>query len=341
MSLAPKSRFFSSIPAVSASFDESQLSEYLAFGYTSGENTLFSGIRKLMPGHVLRLDLSKGPAALSIERYWDVPRPTEFEQKSDEWWIGECRRRLEETVRMRLMSDVPLGMFLSGGVDSSAIAALIKRMVSGPVKTFAVGYREDQFSELGYASHVATHLGTEHHEVKVGMEDFFNALGRLIVHEDEPITWPSSVSLYFVSRLAAEHVKVVLTGEGSDELFGGYERYRHNMFNQRWGAVYGVLPGAVRGGSAQRYRAIVPAFGFHSPQNRPHFCGTRSHPRIALPRQFLLRLPGCGTTIAAAQQRRRRLLTRISSSIGIAPRPSRFCPACSMPIRKPIWWSCS
>ncbi len=235
-------------PAVSVFFDDSQLSEYLAFGYTSGENTLFKGIRKLMPGHVLRLDPSKGHAGLSIRRYWDVPQPAPIEQKDDEWWIAECRRRLEETVRMRLMSDVPLGMFLSGGVDSSAIAALIKRMVSGPVKTFAVGYREDRFSELGYASHVARHLGTEHHEVVIGMEDFFNALPRLIVHEDEPITWPSSVSLYFVSRLAAEHVKVVLTGEGSDELFGGYERYRHNMFNQKWGSLYGMLPAAVRRG---------------------------------------------------------------------------------------------
>jgi asparagine synthase (glutamine-hydrolysing) len=235
-------------PAVSVSFDSAQLPEYLAFGYTSGENTLFAGIRKLMPGHVLTLHLHNGRPELSIRRYWDVPQPTHIEQRDDQSWIDECRRRLEETVRMRLMSDVPLGMFLSGGVDSSAIAALIKRMASGPVQTFAVGYRENRFSELGFASQVATHLGTDHHEVVIGMEDFFNALPRLIVHEDEPITWPSSISLYFVSRLAAERVKVVLTGEGSDELFGGYERYRHNMFNQRWMAVYGLLPGGIRRG---------------------------------------------------------------------------------------------
>ena len=139
--------------------------------------------------------------------------------RSDESWIEECRSRIEEGVRSRLMSDVPLGMFLSGGVDSSMIAALMKRMVSGPVKTFAVGYREAEYSELGYARQVADAIGTEHHEVTVGMEEFFDALPRLIWHEDEPITWPSSVSLYFVSKLAAEQVKVVLTGEGSDELF--------------------------------------------------------------------------------------------------------------------------
>src|SRR5205085_2036871 len=115
-----------------------------------------------------------------------------------------------------------------------------------PVKTFAVGYQEDEFSELSYARHVAQAIGTEHHEVVVSMEDFFNALPRLIWHEDEPITWPSSVSLYFVSKLAREHVTVVLTGEGSDEMFGGYARYRHYAMNERYLRLYGVLPSAVR-----------------------------------------------------------------------------------------------
>ena len=148
---------------------------------------------------------------------------------------------------MRLMSDVPLGMFLSGGVDSSAIAALMKRMRTEPVKTFAVGYREAAYSELGYARQVAETIGTDHHEVTIGMEDFFNALPRLVWHEDEPIAWPSSVSLYFVSRLAAEHVKVVLTGEGSDELFAGYQRYQRYLFNRRWADRYQVVPGVLRG----------------------------------------------------------------------------------------------
>jgi asparagine synthase (glutamine-hydrolysing) len=137
-------------------------------------------------------------------------------------------------------------MFLSGGVDSSAIAALMKRMVSSPVKTFAVGYQEAPFSELAFARHVADRIGTEHREVVVGMTDFFNALPELIWHEDEPITWPSSVSLYFVSRLASREVKVVLTGEGSDELFAGYSRYHFFLLNQRWMGAYRLLPEAAR-----------------------------------------------------------------------------------------------
>ncbi|MGH9720897.1 MAG: asparagine synthase (glutamine-hydrolyzing) [Bryobacteraceae bacterium] len=236
-------------PAISASLEESLIPEYLAFGYTSGEQTLFRGIRKLMPGHHLTLTgIGTTSARLLIRRYWDVPEPPERpETRDDADWIAECRRRLEETVRMRLMSDVPLGMFLSGGVDSSAIAALMKRMVAGPVKTFAVGYREAPYSELSFARRVSEAVGTDHHEVTVGMEDFFNALPRLIWHEDEPVTWPSSVSLAFVSQLAARQVKVVLTGEGSDELFAGYARYRFYEINKRWARPYRVLPQGLRG----------------------------------------------------------------------------------------------
>ncbi len=232
-------------PEISAQFNEKLLPEYLAFGYTSGEETLFTGIRKLMPGHTLTVNCGSDPK-LEIKQYWDAPCPTAFEERSDDAWIAECRNRLEEVVRMRLMSDVPLGMFLSGGVDSSAIAALIKRMADGPVKTFSVGYNESRFSELSEARQVAEQIGTDHHEVLVSMEDFFNALPRLVWHEDEPITWPSSVSLYFVSRLASERVKVVLTGEGSDELFGGYGRYRFYQLNQQWMRAYRGVPGGVR-----------------------------------------------------------------------------------------------
>jgi asparagine synthase (glutamine-hydrolysing) len=229
-------------PAISPGFEESLLSEYLNFGYCSGEQTLFTGIRKLMPGHWLLLT----PTQFEIRQYWEVPCPAARENRSDQSWIAECRTRLEEAVRTRLMSDVPLGMFLSGGVDSSAIAALMKPMSTGPVKTFAVGYREQAFSELAYARQVAERLGTEHHEVVIGKDEFFNTLPQLIWHEDEPITWPSSVSLYFVSRLASEQVKVVLTGEGSDELFGGYGRYHFYLLNQRLLNAYRHVPRALR-----------------------------------------------------------------------------------------------
>jgi asparagine synthase (glutamine-hydrolysing) len=239
-------------PAISASLNRELVSEYLAFGYISGEETLFAGIRKLMPGHTLTVDFRDSRPAVSIRRYWDVPGPVSNTAVSnrtsgtDEDWIGELRRRLEENIEMRLMSDVPLGMFLSGGVDSSAIAALMTRMAGGQVKTFSVGYAEAAYSELAYARSVATSIGTDHHEVLVSMEDFFNALPQLVWHEDEPIAWPSSVSLYFVSRLAARHVKVVLTGEGSDELFGGYARYGFYSRNHGRAEAYKLVPTPIR-----------------------------------------------------------------------------------------------
>jgi asparagine synthase (glutamine-hydrolysing) len=232
-------------PAISPRFESSLLAEYLSFGYLSGERTLFSGIRKLMPGHTLTLNLDRFEPV--TRQYWRIPTEQRPSDKSAADWIRECRELLEESVRLRLMADVPLGMFLSGGVDSSAIAAIMQRMVSEPVKTFAVGYREAEFSELGYASQVAKRIGTDHHEVVIGMDDFFNSLPTLIWHEDEPISWPSSVSLYHVSVLASKRVKVVLTGEGSDELFAGYGRYRYQLMSERHMSLYRHVPGAVRG----------------------------------------------------------------------------------------------
>ncbi len=234
-------------PAISAELDEEIFPEILAFGYSSSDRTLFRGIRKLMPGHHLALDLAAAAPEPRIECYWDVPAPEASDGMEDREWVAETRRRLEESVERHRMSDVPLGVFLSGGVDSSAIAALLQRAhPEGRVKTFAVGYREARFSELKYAAEVAREIGTEHRETVVGACEFFEALPRLIWHEDEPIAWPSSVALYFVSKLASEHVKVALTGEGADELFAGYERYRWNLINQRAARFYRLAPGAIR-----------------------------------------------------------------------------------------------
>ena len=139
-------------PAISAALEEDLIPELLGFGYVSEERTLFRDIRKLMPGHHLTLDLRGQAEAPRSNSIGMCPRRLRRARcRRDDEWITELRRRLEETVEMRLMSDVPLGMFLSGGVDSSAIAALIRRMTSGPVKTFAVGYREEPYSELSYA----------------------------------------------------------------------------------------------------------------------------------------------------------------------------------------------
>src|SRR5436189_190477 len=161
--------------------------------------------------------------------------------------IAEFRQPFTEAVRMRLMSDVPLGVFLSGGIDSASITAVMSRLVADPIKTFSVAFAEREANELAYARTVARAYRTDHHEVVVSPAEFFEALPTLVWHEDEPLAHPPSVALYFVSRLAADHVKVVLTGEGSDELLAGYGRYARTLFNVRWGTHYHrVLPASLR-----------------------------------------------------------------------------------------------
>src|SRR5579859_6870832 len=231
-------------PGVSADFNLATLAEYLAFGYITGRETMFAGIRKLMPGHTLELGEKGEPR---IERYWDLSVEVDTEPQPADYYIKTYRDLLEGAVSSHLMSDVPLGVFLSGGLDSSAVAALTTKIRGDRIQTFAVGYGEEQFSELKYAREVAEHIRSEHHEVRLSRKEFFENLPELIWHEDEPIVWPSSVSLYFVARLARERVTVVLTGEGSDETLAGYTRYAWTLLNSRMDRVYrSVTPAVVR-----------------------------------------------------------------------------------------------
>ena len=147
---------------------------------------------------------------------------------------------------MRLMADVPLGMFLSGGLDSSAIAALMAGMIDRPLQTFSVAFKQRAFSELDYARQVSSAIKADAHEIVIDDRDFFGSLPRLIWHEDEPIAHPSSVPLYFVSQLARRHVKVVLTGEGADELLAGYGKYPRALANWHAAAPYSRLPRRIR-----------------------------------------------------------------------------------------------
>jgi asparagine synthase (glutamine-hydrolysing) len=235
-------------PGVPAEFNRDALSEYLAFGYLSGEETFYSGIRKLIPGHTLEMD-ERGNC--QIKQYWDLSL-NQQETRSEKYYVKTYRELLEQAVESHLMSDVPLGVFLSGGVDSSAVAALMTKIRREPVETFSVGYSESQYSELPYARTVAKHIHSVHREVLVSRREFFDALPRLIWHEDEPITWPSSVALYFVSRLASRHVKVVLTGEGSDETLAGYTRYAFTLKNAALDRIYrSIVPRAARRGIRQ------------------------------------------------------------------------------------------
>jgi len=224
--------------------NETILPEFLATRYIAGEDTFFKGIKTLGPGKTLSWSQDDG---LSERRYWQLPSAADAGIGTLRERAEDVATRLEEAVRTHLMSDVPLGLFLSGGIDSTGIATLMAPMVEGPIRTFAVGFQEPEASELGYARLAARAVGAEHHEVVVTPEDFVRELPRLIWHEDKPIPFSSSVPLYFVSRLARDHVKVVLTGEGADELFLGYNWYRVTAWNQRLGrGYYAVTPAALR-----------------------------------------------------------------------------------------------
>ena len=232
-------------PEVCAEMRRTAIPEYLAFGYMTGPETLFQGIHKLMPGHTMVVG-ENGIA--DIEEYWDLAEPVKTEDQPESFYADTYRSMLEGAVSSHLMSGVPLGVFLSGGIDSSTVAAMMAQRHEH-LATFSVGYAEEGQSELGYARTVAEHLGSEHHEVRVSEREFFSALPKLIWHEDEPIAWPSSVSLYFLARLAREHVTVVLSGEGSDETLGGYGRYPWTLLNARLDRLYRhIAPASMRRG---------------------------------------------------------------------------------------------
>jgi len=215
------------------------LPDYLANHSTSGAETLFRGVRRLLPGHWLLWR----DGQVEIQKYWDMSFAAagNDSRRSEQDYIDEWSDLFRTSVRLRLMADVPLGMFLSGGIDSSAIAAVMSQMVSEPIKTFSVAFDAREANELEYARLVSRTYKTDHHEVLLSPDDFFKALPKLVWHEDEPIAHPASVPLYFVSRLASQHVKVVLTGEGSDELLAGYQRYYKTLYNLQAGAVYQKL----------------------------------------------------------------------------------------------------
>jgi len=254
------------------------LPDFLANHAPSGEETLFAGIRRLPPGHTLTWQDGR----ISIRQYWDVHfadarAAPAAGSEAERALIEEYRERFTEAVRLRLMSDVPLGMFLSGGIDSAAITATMATLVKEPIRTFSVAFAEREANELEYARMVARAYHTEHREVVVSPAQFFAELPRLVWHEDEPIAHPSSVALFFVSQLASRHVKVVLTGEGSDETLAGYNRYRVTEYNARLGALY------------QRY---LPGFARHGLHRMLAGLPLTSRLRQRAARTFLMRQPG-------------------------------------------------
>jgi asparagine synthase (glutamine-hydrolysing) len=208
-------------PDVPRRLDEQALVEYVAWGYVPDPRSIYSGISKLPPAHTLVFENGKP----TVERYWDVSfTPPQRENVGEKECVDRVLEILDEAVRIRLMSEVPLGAFLSGGTDSSVVVALMARHTPGAVKTFSIGFQEKEYNELEYARRVAQHFHTEHHE-EIVRPDAEHDVPALVRQFDEPFADSSMIPTYYVCRSARRHVTVALSGDGGDELFAGYRRY--------------------------------------------------------------------------------------------------------------------
>ena len=222
-------------PDVERNINPQALDAYFSLGYVPDPLSIFDNVEKLPPGHHLTFTNGR----LTVERYWDFSYDLNGNggngHKAADY-LDELRALLDEAVRLRLVSDVPLGAFLSGGIDSSTVVALMARHMDQPVKTFSIGFNEDSYDELKYARLTAKKFGTDHHEFLV-TPDICEVVDSLAWHFDEPFADSSAIPTYVVSKLAREHVKVVLTGDGGDELFAGYSRYVTERHRSKFDSV--------------------------------------------------------------------------------------------------------
>ena len=226
------------VPAIKRTVNLEAVTEYLAYRYVPGPKTLFAGIRKLMPGTTATWERGR----LTESRYWTAPdRAVQPAGPVPGDEVPDFLERLSEAVKLQMVSDVPFGAFLSGGIDSSTIVALMSRHNS-KVKTFSVGFGEGGYSELAYAAEVANHFGTQHHEVLVSHRDIMERLPALVAYRDAPVSEPSDIPINMLAGEAAKSVKMVLTGEGSDEILGGYPKH----VAERFLPGYQLVPGCVR-----------------------------------------------------------------------------------------------
>lgn len=208
-------------PEVSKKIDPDALSAYFTMGYIPREMSIFKSIKKLLPGHYLIFKDTN----FDIHRYWLLPEvDRRYDFSDEESLIEELYALLEESVRLRLISDVPLGLFLSGGIDSSIVASLAAKNSTKPIKTFSIGFDTEKYDELFYARTIAEHIGAEHHEFIVSLDDA-DILNKLMYFYDEPFADSSAIPTYYVSDITRARVKVALSGDGGDELFGGYNWY--------------------------------------------------------------------------------------------------------------------
>jgi asparagine synthase (glutamine-hydrolysing) len=238
-------------PEFRAEINIEALDAYLTFGYVPDPLTIFRDVHKLPPGHHLLFKDGR----VRVEQYWDFPyeHPQQNPARSEDECLEELRELLDEAVRLRMEADVPLGAFLSGGVDSSTVVGLMARHATQPVKTFSIGFHEDSYNELKYARIAAERFGTDHHELVV-TPDICEIVDDLVWHFDEPFADSSAIPTYMVSTLAREHVTVALSGDGGDELFAGYTRYA--LDRKRRG--FANLPRVVRQGVMQPLGRNLP-----------------------------------------------------------------------------------
>lgn len=226
-------------PGFERQLDPLAVEEYFALGYVSEERCIYAQARKLPPAHTMLV--KRGQALPAAHQYWDVRFSLDARMDAEEA-MGELRERIDESVRLRMIADVPLGAFLSGGVDSSAVVASMAGISATPVRTCAIGFDDPAFNESAYAAQVAERYRTDHH-LEVVSGDSFDLIDKLAWHYDEPFADSSALPTYRVCQLARKHVTVALSGDGGDESLGGYRRYRMHAAEER---VRGMLPLAMR-----------------------------------------------------------------------------------------------
>ena len=253
------------LPEVERKLNWSAVSHLFTFLSTPPTESIIDGVHKLEPGHLLTASPGRAPV---IERYWDLEFEPDYARDED-YFVERVRELLDESVRLHMVSDVPLGAFLSGGIDSSAIVATAAALTPAPLQTFSIGFSEPDYNELEHARVVARTFGTDHHELTLG-PDALDQMEDLAWHLDEPFGDSSAIPTYMVSKLASQSVKVVLSGDGGDELFAGYDKY---VVEQRerscrplpaparsvLGTIGRTMPDGMRGRNFLRHMSLTGA----------------------------------------------------------------------------------
>ncbi len=250
LAFASEAKALLALPGLKAELNRDVLTGYLQLGYVAAPGCMFKGIRKLPPGTLLAVE----GAQVREWRYWRLPHAID-PAPSEAQWVERVRAQLDQSVRMQMVSDVPIGAFLSGGVDSSAVVGLMARHSEQPIRTYAIGFdggaAEALYNELPYARQVAERFGTRHREIVV-KPDVVSLLPRLLWHMDEPVSDSAFITTYLVSEFARQDVKVILSGVGGDELFGGYRRY----LGEHYAEQYLRMPGWLRQGAGYLARHL-------------------------------------------------------------------------------------